>query len=307
MAKDASVEQIAAATSQLKKADPSQKPDPAKFVPLEAVTDLQEQIAALTARLNGGELDRLVGAALQDGRLLPSLEQWARDLGGKDIGQLKAYLDKAAPIAALTRLQGRQPEGDTPQPHRRRDGGRPSDRDQPRRLRPRQKEPDPWPSLLPALISALKTSFQKHFQDALATAPSTYLQVATVIPSTTASNTYGWLGSSPSCASGSVSVSSRTWGPGLPDHQQALRIDRGRKRTDIEDDNLGVYGPLMQEMGRAAGAQSRTSWSSPCSRPATPISATTVKTSSTPDHPVYPNVDGTGTATTVSNLFAPGR
>ena len=26
---------------------------------------------------------------------------------------LKAYLDKAAPIAALTRLQGRQPEGDT--------------------------------------------------------------------------------------------------------------------------------------------------------------------------------------------------
>nr|WP_250636818.1 phage protease [Pseudomonas aeruginosa] len=108
LAKDASVEQIAAATSQLKKADPSQKPDPAKFVPLEAVTDLQEQIAALTARLNGGELDRLVGAALQDGRLLPSLEQWARDLGGKDIGQLKAYLDKAAPIAALTRLQGRQ-------------------------------------------------------------------------------------------------------------------------------------------------------------------------------------------------------
>ncbi|RCH24857.1 phage protease [Pseudomonas aeruginosa] len=113
LAKDASVEQIAAATSQLKKADPSQKPDPAKFVPLEAVTDLQEQIAALTARLNGGELDKLVGAALQDGRLLPSLEQWARDLGGKDIGQLKAYLDKAAPIAALTRLQGRQPEGDT--------------------------------------------------------------------------------------------------------------------------------------------------------------------------------------------------
>ncbi|MDF5983065.1 hypothetical protein P4056_21950 [Pseudomonas aeruginosa] len=36
------------------------------------MTDLQEQIAALTARLNGGELDRLVGAALQDGRLLPS-------------------------------------------------------------------------------------------------------------------------------------------------------------------------------------------------------------------------------------------
>ncbi|WP_409513504.1 phage protease [Pseudomonas aeruginosa] len=113
LGKDANVEQIAAATAQLKTASPADKPDPAKFVPLEAVTELQQQVVALTARLNGGELDGLVGAALQDGRLLPSLEGWARELGGKDIGQLKAYLDKAAPIAALTRLQGRRPEGDT--------------------------------------------------------------------------------------------------------------------------------------------------------------------------------------------------
>lgn len=112
---DATGEQIAAATAQLKTAASSAgNPDPTKFVPLAAMTELQGQMAALTARLNGGELDGLVGTALKDGRLLPSLEGWARELGGKDIGQLKAYLDNAAPIAALTRLQGdRVPQGDT--------------------------------------------------------------------------------------------------------------------------------------------------------------------------------------------------
>ncbi|HCL3956155.1 TPA: Mu-like prophage major head subunit gpT family protein, partial [Pseudomonas aeruginosa] len=109
--------------------------------------------------------------------------------------------------------------------------------------------------ITPALISALKTSFQKHFQDALAKAPSTYLQVATVIPSTTASNTYGWLGQFPKL---------REWigqrvikdmaAQGYQITNKLFESTVGVKRTDIEDDNLGVYAPLMQEMGRAAGA-----------------------------------------------------
>ncbi|MDF5983063.1 Mu-like prophage major head subunit gpT family protein [Pseudomonas aeruginosa] len=67
--------------------------------------------------------------------------------------------------------------------------------------------------ITPALISALKTSFQKHFQDALATAPSTYLQVATVIPSTTASNTYGWLGQFPAARVDRSACHQATWRP----------------------------------------------------------------------------------------------
>lgn len=111
---DASGEQIAAATAQLKSA-PSGSPDPAQFVPVAAVTELQGQVAALTARLNTGELEGLIQGAVKDGRLLPAMESWARELGAKDIGQLKSYLDKAAPIAALTRLQsgGLPPAGDT--------------------------------------------------------------------------------------------------------------------------------------------------------------------------------------------------
>ncbi|MFG9247857.1 Mu-like prophage major head subunit gpT family protein [Pseudomonas aeruginosa] len=159
--------------------------------------------------------------------------------------------------------------------------------------------------ITPALISALKTSFQKHFQDALATAPSTYLQVATVIPSTTASNTYGWLGQFPKL---------REWigqrvikdmaAQGYQITNKLFESTVGVKRTDIEDDNLGVYGPLMQEMGRAAGAH-----------PDELVFALLKAGNANlcydgqnffdTDHPVYPNVDGTGTATTVSNLFAP--
>lgn len=111
---DATGEQIAAATAQLKAATPVGKPDPAQYVPVAAVTELQGQVAALTARLNTGELDGLIAGAVQDGRLLPAMEGWARELGTKDIGQLKSYLDKAAPIAALTRLQsgGLPPAGE---------------------------------------------------------------------------------------------------------------------------------------------------------------------------------------------------
>lgn len=105
----ASGEAIAAATAAATAAlKAGTKPDPAQFVPVAAVTELQGQVAALTARLNGGEVDAMVRGAMADGRLLPALEPWARDLGNQDLGQLKAYLDKAPKIAALTAMQGNQ-------------------------------------------------------------------------------------------------------------------------------------------------------------------------------------------------------
>lgn len=103
LGEQATTEQIAACAGQLKQ----QQVDPAKFIPVAAVQELQGQVAALTARLNGGEVDGLVQAALADGRLLPALEPWARDLGGKDAAALKTYLDTAPAVAALTSMQTR--------------------------------------------------------------------------------------------------------------------------------------------------------------------------------------------------------
>ncbi|WP_281660979.1 phage protease [Microvirgula aerodenitrificans] len=85
--------------------------DPAKFVPIDAMKALQDQIAALTAQVNGRELDELVTAALSDGRLLPAQEKWARDLGASNVAALRGYIDTAPAIAALSSTQtgGRQP------------------------------------------------------------------------------------------------------------------------------------------------------------------------------------------------------
>ena len=91
----------------------AQAPDPAKFVPVETMKAMQDDLAALRAKVHGGEVDALVTAALSNGRLLPPQESWARELGKKDIAALTAYLDTAQPIASLngTQTGGRQPDG----------------------------------------------------------------------------------------------------------------------------------------------------------------------------------------------------
>lgn len=91
----------------------SAAPDPAKFVPIDSVKDLQKQVAILTAQQLQRELDELIKPALDDGRLLPAQEKWARELGGKDLASLKSYLDDAQPIAALraTQTGGKPPAG----------------------------------------------------------------------------------------------------------------------------------------------------------------------------------------------------
>ena len=92
-------------------------PDPAKYVPIEVVSDLQAQLAVLSAQHKTGELEQLLADAKNDGRLLPSMESWARDLGKKDMAALSAFLDKAQPLAALSQKQtdaAKPKEGDDP-------------------------------------------------------------------------------------------------------------------------------------------------------------------------------------------------
>lgn len=123
LAEDATAEQVRAAVQALmdasKKSEADMaalrgqidKPDPEKFVPVSALTDLQTRMAALSAQVVTGEVDQLVGKGLEDGRLTKGMEDWARELGKKDIAALRGYLDSAQPIAALT---GQQTNGKAP-------------------------------------------------------------------------------------------------------------------------------------------------------------------------------------------------
>ena len=94
------------------KANTGGTPDPAKFVPVAALSGLQAEVAVLKADARTREVDGMVAAALSAGKLTPALEAWARDLGKQDPKQLKAYLEQAPAIAALSGTQtgGRKPD-----------------------------------------------------------------------------------------------------------------------------------------------------------------------------------------------------
>ncbi|TCP09247.1 phage major head subunit gpT-like protein [Crenobacter luteus] len=153
----------------------------------------------------------------------------------------------------------------------------------------------------PAVLTTLKTGFKGEYQNGLTLAESVYDKVATRVPSATASNTYGWLGQFPQF---------REWigervirdmaAKGYQITNKLFESTVGVKRTDIEDDNLGIYAPLFQEMGRAAAvypdelvfALLKEGTASACYDGQYFFDT---------DHPVFPNVDGTGVATTVAN------
>lgn len=105
-------------------------------------------------------------------------------------------------------------------------------------------------------LDALRVGFSTAFQRVLSQAPSDYTRVATVVRSTNASNKYGWLGNMPGM---------REWlgdrvVHGLSEHDYTLvnkpfELTVGVKRDDIEDDNLGVYTPMIEMMASAAGSK----------------------------------------------------
>ena len=106
-----------------------------------------------------------------------------------------------------------------------------------------------------ANLDSLRVGFKTSFQRGLSIAPSLYLRIATVVSSTSKEEKYGWLGKIPKV---------REWiGPravqNLQQHDYAIKnkpfeLTIGVDRDDIEDDNLGIYAPLFEEMGRSTGA-----------------------------------------------------
>lgn len=113
--KAATADVLAGQVAVLKATPPEAKPDPAKYVPIAALTEMQAQLAVLKATATTSELDTLISQAKDDGRLLPSMEEWAKDYGQKDMAALKAFLEKAPAIAALkgTQTSGKEQPGKT--------------------------------------------------------------------------------------------------------------------------------------------------------------------------------------------------
>ncbi|EFN9447671.1 head protein [Escherichia coli] len=157
--------------------------------------------------------------------------------------------------------------------------------------------------ITPAMITSLMTGYRGDFQAGMAMAPSQYQKIAMTVPSTSKSNTYGWLGQFPQF---------REWiGSRVIEKMKAYGYSIVNKtfegtvaisRDDFEDDNLGIYSPLFQEMGRAAAAQPDELVFAAL-RDGVKVACYDGQNFFDTEHPVYPKVDGTGDVKNVSNKF----
>lgn len=104
-------------------------------------------------------------------------------------------------------------------------------------------------------LQTLFVGFNGRFQRGLGQSASQYNAVATEVPSTTGKEEYGWLGKIPNV---------REWigervVQNLAQHDYSIKnrpfeLTIGVDRDDIEDDNIGIYGPLFEEMGMSTGS-----------------------------------------------------
>ncbi|MEM8035482.1 Mu-like prophage major head subunit gpT family protein, partial [Morganella morganii] len=151
--------------------------------------------------------------------------------------------------------------------------------------------------------SSLFTGWNGNFQDGLASAPSQYEKIATVVPSTTKSNTYGWLGQFPGMQEWIGERVIRDMAAhGYQLVNRSFESTVGVNRDDIDDDNLGIYAPLFTEMGRAAGVQPDELTFGALTKGFSTLCYDKQNFFDT-DHPVYPKADGTGDAEVVSNIL----
>jgi phage major head subunit gpT-like protein len=102
-------------------------------------------------------------------------------------------------------------------------------------------------------IRALFTTYKGVFQGALAAYVGEWTKIATKVQSNSTSNTYGWLGQSATFrewVGDRVAQAIATFGYTVPNKTKEMTVEI--KKEDVEDDNVGIYDPLVQDMGQEA-------------------------------------------------------
>jgi len=105
-------------------------------------------------------------------------------------------------------------------------------------------------------LATLGVAFNAAFNQGLGQVATQYERIATVVPSTTKSNEYGWLGKIPGMREwigDRVIHGIATHGYTIKNKPYELTV--GVDRDDIDDDNVGIYTPMMQNLGESVAAQ----------------------------------------------------
>lgn len=106
-----------------------------------------------------------------------------------------------------------------------------------------------------ATLQALRTGFRKNFQTGIGKAASTYEDLVTPVNSSTKVETYGWLGDMPIFrrwvgAKRVKSLEEKAYQLMNEDFEATIGIHKNK----IKDDNLGLYGPIVQGWGEQGGS-----------------------------------------------------
>ncbi|TIW26161.1 MAG: hypothetical protein E5V63_14795 [Mesorhizobium sp.] len=76
------------------------RPDPTKFVPIEQVTALQNDVKELQKTLIGDKAEDAVNTAIKDGKLAPALKDWGLDLYKTDPKKFETFTGSAPVLTA---------------------------------------------------------------------------------------------------------------------------------------------------------------------------------------------------------------
>lgn len=103
-------------------------------------------------------------------------------------------------------------------------------------------------------LVTLGVGFKANFKEGLGQAPVQHDMVATTVPSSNGREEYGWLGKIPNVREWFgdrvvQNISTHDYTIKNRDFELTIGVDR----NDINDDNIGIYGPLFREMGLSTG------------------------------------------------------
>lgn len=152
------------------------------------------------------------------------------------------------------------------------------------------------------VLKAIESQFKKDFVTGLSLIKPQWSEIAMKVSSNTKVNTYGILSEFPKM---------REWvgkrqrkamqAVGMSIENKLFESTVGIPRVDIEDDQVGLFRPIIQQAGQSAAELPDDLVFALLKKGKTTLCYDGQKFFDT-DHPVYDNVDGTGSNTTQSNI-----
>lgn len=152
------------------------------------------------------------------------------------------------------------------------------------------------------LLNALDTVFKTEFKNGLSLLSPQWSAIAMKITSSTATNTYGWLGHYPKMREwvGERQIK-KMQAQGMTLANRLFESTVGVPRTNIEDDQVGLFTPMAKQAGQSAAELPDDLVFTLLKNGKSTICYDGQNFFDT-DHPVYENVDGTGSVKQQSNL-----